>query len=58
MKNGRNRKMLVKLTAADLTKCDMFTNPVRIFELFKADEKISKLIEASPVRAEKGGISR
>jgi hypothetical protein len=50
--------MLVKLTAADLTKCDMFTNPVRIFELFKADEKISKLIEASPVRAEKGGISR
>ncbi len=32
--------LIVLLFFTDRTKCDMFTNPVGLFELFKADDKV------------------
>jgi hypothetical protein len=38
------------LLSPDLNKCEIFTNPIRLFELFKAEEKIAKLIQDSPLK--------
>ena len=39
-------------------KSEMFTNPIRLLDLFKADHNISKAIQASMVRQETGPIRR